>query len=65
MDFAGEKNMHLVKVIGKNVMECIELPDIRMFKLLNPKVLPGTLREILGRCKVNLKIFGERTVREV
>lgn len=33
MDFACEKDMHLVKVIGKNVMECIVLPDIRMFKL--------------------------------
>lgn len=56
MDFAGEKNMHLVKVIGKNVMECIELPDIRMFKPLNPQSTSRYfLREILGRCKVNLQ----------
>lgn len=32
MDFACEKDMHLVKVIGKNVMECIEPPDIHIFK---------------------------------
>ena len=32
MNFACEKDMHLVGGIGRNVMECIESPNIHMFK---------------------------------